>query len=311
MKSSFLPLLIVLLGSVNLACDEDDFSQVVEVNLPAHESKIVLFSRFAGGQNSIHFNLSNTLSILDTSDYSTMKEATVHLYINGTLISSVGSAQGFMLRLDKPLPFSPEVYEIKAEAPGYPPIQARQTMPGKVDLASATLLKNGAITQDGRFDEVTLEFLDPATQENYYLPRCLYGYQFLDGNNKPAFHISSSLIDMESIDPLLEDAYTQSGRIASDKTFNGRLHKMKLYFNSAKKPKPDPNLKMIKDSESFGFQLVTITKEGYLYWRSLAKYQQSKDNPFAEPVVIYSNIENGRGAFFLEAYGNVIWKKLE
>lgn len=307
LKPAILPAFILL----SHGCDKDDFSQVVNVHLPAHESKIVLYSHFSGGQKSVRFNLSNTLSILDTADYSTMKDAKVHFFINGKFIATADGLQKFRIQLDEPLPYSADSYEIKVESPGYPTARSKQIMPPIVRLSDATLVKSGAITPDGRFDEVTLEFNDPGTQENYYLPRCLYGYQYLNNNNEPTFTSMGPPIEMESMDPLLEDAYTHSSRIISDKTFNGRYHKMKLYFDTAEKPKPNPDHNVIAGSERFGFQLVSITKEGYLYWRSLAKYQQNKDNPFSEPVVIYSNIENGRGAFFLEAYGNVVWQELK
>ncbi len=47
-------------------------------------------------------------------------------------------------------------------------------------------------------------------------------------------------------------------------------------------------------------RLKHLTKDRYLYTRSFRQYKQAEDNPFAEPVTIYSNIENGFGLFSVE-----------
>ena len=45
------------------------------------------------------------------------------------------------------------------------------------------------------------------------------------------------------------------------------------------------------------FYLHNISQDYYYYRRSLELYNQSSDNPFAQPVQVYSNIENGFGIF--------------
>ena len=44
-------------------------------------------------------------------------------------------------------------------------------------------------------------------------------------------------------------------------------------------------------------RLANMSKDSYLYLRSLQQYMQARDNPFAEPVVVFDNIENGHGIF--------------
>ncbi len=40
-----------------------------------------------------------------------------------------------------------------------------------------------------------------------------------------------------------------------------------------------------------------MNRSGYLYRRSIDDYENAQGDPFAEPVQVYSNIENGYGIF--------------
>jgi len=44
-------------------------------------------------------------------------------------------------------------------------------------------------------------------------------------------------------------------------------------------------------------ELRTTSQEYYLYHRSLARLSQAGNDPFSEPVVLFSNVINGQGAF--------------
>ncbi|MBK7028756.1 MAG: DUF4249 family protein [Bacteroidales bacterium] len=44
-------------------------------------------------------------------------------------------------------------------------------------------------------------------------------------------------------------------------------------------------------------ELSTLSKDYFLFRKSLIKYNESQNNPFSEPIKIYTNIENGYGIF--------------
>jgi hypothetical protein len=46
-----------------------------------------------------------------------------------------------------------------------------------------------------------------------------------------------------------------------------------------------------------GILLISATEEHFLYHLSYKAYQDSNGDPFAQPVQIYSNVENGLGIF--------------
>ena len=58
-------------------------------------------------------------------------------------------------------------------------------------------------------------------------------------------------------------------------------------------------------------RLSQIDYESYLFWRSLEYQSQSTGNPFAEPINLQSNVQNGLGMFFGQAaaYYKIICKE--
>ena len=48
--------------------------------------------------------------------------------------------------------------------------------------------------------------------------------------------------------------------------------------------------------------LRSISKDEYLFLKSVDLYQNNEDNPFAEPVIIHSNIASGDGIFSLKTW---------
>jgi len=44
-------------------------------------------------------------------------------------------------------------------------------------------------------------------------------------------------------------------------------------------------------------KVSALSEEMYLFYKSYAAYDNANGNPFAEPVVLYSNMSNNMGCF--------------
>jgi hypothetical protein len=44
-------------------------------------------------------------------------------------------------------------------------------------------------------------------------------------------------------------------------------------------------------------KVSALSEEMYLFYKSYAAYENANGNPFAEPVVLYSNMSNNMGCF--------------
>ena len=79
-----------------------------------------------------------------------------------------------------------------------------------------------------------------------------------------------------------------------DVNFNGRQKQLKVsvasyMLNDIKYSSRPPSRPYVK--------VYQVTEEYFKYIKSLSAYQNSSDNPFAEPVNVYTNIANGYGIF--------------
>jgi hypothetical protein len=105
----------------------------------------------------------------------------------------------------------------------------------------------------------------------------------------------------------LNNDFSSEGRYFSDKNkdggkytiLNAKLLFRKIYicfgsnFNNDCLP-----YKTIENSvQSFTLEVSQISKELYDYQNSLRAFNNTSNNPFAEPVPVYSNIKNGLGIF--------------
>ena len=169
-----------------------------------------------------------------------------------------------------------------AEVSGYDVVESTQKMPAMAMLDSVRYVKDGAVVQDGidtyKADEFTYFFKDPAELGNYYAVQGAYYDSRQNNNSYPRILYQQSL-----------DKLAQSGFL-SDKSFNGKAYNWRnhgrFYFSMNK-------------GDRLEYSLFNTTSEAFLFTRSKELNENAKDNPFAEPTILYSNIKNGYGLFAL------------
>ena len=83
----------------------------------------------------------------------------------------------------------------------------------------------------------------------------------------------------------------------TDELFDGGEHEFTFwserYLNNGSQNENQNNPKRVF------INLWSLTEEEYKYRQSVKNNQEALDNPFAEPTVVFSNIENGIGIFSL------------
>lgn len=280
------------------ACDEDSFTQVVEVEIPSHESSIVMNALFSNLDTSLQLLVSNSLGILDPATHSSMSNASVRLYQDNSLYQEFQfNNQNYRFETNLVQPLSGSIYRIEVDAPNYKSIAAEQEMPAAVELLEVELRDDGAISGDGdRVDEILVKWNDPGHQENYYAIQGFLEQGYFDPQMNDTIYYRSKFY-MESFDQVIQFG-DQYDILVRDAAFNGRDYNLRLftYFN----------LPFGSEQARVVIQLVSLTKDAYLYDRSLNQYYNAVDNPFAEPVVVHNNVEQGYGIFALAVIDEVI-----
>ncbi len=322
-KYYFVPLLLFF-----ISC-EDQFSSIKEIDLPPHEPVLAVVSHFESKPISLPINsynhfaqkvfVSNSVGALEQEPSDYIKDATVELYHENNLISSLTNSN-FEFNFSESFYFDstitaldPGEYTLRVSAPGFTSIEVSQTLPNTPEIGEISFEKEKIpIGFESQLNDLLeIEIIDPVDEENYYSFDIYYEFYKLDSfyydAEKDSVYFGEAydttyyeMRYFESNDPLFEFG-DRFDMIIPDVGFNGDSYKVRLALSPL--------------SETSGRKLSAIhiythnlSKDAYLFETSKERYFLAIGNPFAEPVIIHSNVENGLGTFSL---GNTTYKKIE
>jgi hypothetical protein len=153
--------------------------------------------------------------------------------------------------------------------------------------------------QDTSLLEFTITFTDPAESSEYY--RVGINLITNQGTNRifdrrlqyaindipdPCYMI----FNYKTLNPLYSGWVNPATYeiLWNDKGFNGENHSFKILV---------PSSTIIPIGTKFVISLYTLSEDYYKYMIDKWKYSKTENDPFAEPVRLYSNISNGCGIF--------------
>ncbi|MEY4933982.1 MAG: hypothetical protein RIS64_341 [Bacteroidota bacterium] len=280
--------LILLIFSL-MACDpEEFFSPVVELDIPPHTSKLVVAADFEPNSDSLRVFVSKSYGFLDPKSLNrwdrvdTVSGVQVQLFKNDVLWTTFTSAKNGYYTSGQTIPLNDHsTYRLQVSAPNFETVTAVQTVPSLVPIVKATFVSQGGVDAfGGKVDLYTIEFNDPANEENFYQAEATWKYQFgansWDSTTYALTHLAST-------------GDNGNETMLIDKAFNGKTYKWLLqpYFSRGQ-----PQV-----GDTITVRLQPIAKDRYLYNKSYTLYSDSRDNPFAEPVLLYTNLQKGYGYF--------------
>ena len=281
-------ILLLCLSASFYACKEDAFEQVIEIEIPEHEPRIALALEMGQGDEVIQTFVSRSSSINEIVDAPILEDVTVNILKNGGQFAEMvfdSTTRDYFATVE-PLQNDNATYRIEVESPIYGKATAEQKLPAMVAFENLEYEEDGTIDTYGeRVDVMSFEINDPADVENYYAIELFSFFRF---NGDTTLFIQN--LYPTTLDPLLESV--NNGEIIfADDSFNGNKHVINLNL--------DKYSVDLDGMEEFviliNFQ--NISRDNYLYKRSLYTYWNSINNPFAEPVIVHNNIENGYGIF--------------
>ena len=193
-----------------------------------------------------------------------------------------------------------QTYRVEVSRPGFETVRAETTIPARPQVQVQT--RNLGL-EDGYFIfEITLTIDDPAG-ENYYRLGMFRSIPPERRTQGVAWeHVSFTASDVSlRTNPAdvggqrLEEA-PQSFRIAyiGDAAFDGSAKQLRL-------------LAQYRDFELPTHASLVVTSMGrdyFAYHRDLELQRRNLDDPFAEPVALFSNVEDGAGVF--GSYANTV-----
>jgi Domain of unknown function (DUF4249) len=304
-------ILCILLSTLMSSCTADYFNPVVDITPRVLAPKLVVIANMQSDYDTLIVYVSKSRGSLDNSTYNynpdsvrqrldTVAGVQVQLFKNGTLFANLNSIGGGNFAVvGKRLPADGATYNLKVSAPGFPSVEATQIMPSIVKLDTAQFIPNGVVDLEGRRNaEYVMNFRDPVGT-NYYM-----GYVINDQQTSPDTIRTINLVDL---------GFLVSDNVLIDNTFDGKSYRWSLTNGRGGGPgSPNrggpggPRNQIAQGIMSF--YLLNISKEMYQYQKSYTLYKDARDNPFAQPVVLYTNINNGFGLFSLQAASKITIK---
>jgi len=289
-----------------ISCEGDRFLKEVEVDLENPSVDLVLESTIFRSDTLITVYFSKTQSILEENTASLISDATVELFLNevslGTLqefsaVSWRSNEPGsiYQIAIDSAQIKAGDQVRIVATSPAGEQVSAIEQMPNAANVLSATYF-NGRQTAGYYYSDHSIRVVvdDPASEENYYLflGETRYTEVFQIGQNELDTINISERVDLEPGDEFTAGDFLDYP-ISSDKTYDGRQSNITL--GTWWQPRSTTS-----GEESPLFLTVsTINKAGYNYDETLDVVIGTEGNPFAEPAILPSSIEGGRGVLRL------------
>jgi len=289
--------------------------RTVDVDLPVQESKLVVYSLFTP-DSTVNAALTSSIGILEDSELNFVTEATVDIYEEDAFLETLtkkdfsflqwGWAEqieimGTLFQSENTIE-ADKSYRLEVEAEGFESVKATTTVPEVVaieEVSSSNLFVDFGTENGNNNVSFTVKFTDPVG-ENYYEIKA-YSYNIYE---EYEYVLDSTLNeyvqgDLISIDTFRQKVYMEYNDFFSLNALNSG---QSIFINDDLFEGNTTNIKIsiydiIDENGQLLVELVSHSKESYLYLSSKRQQDWSREDFFSEPVFVYSNVENGYGVF--------------
>lgn len=295
------------------SCGEKFFDTTLELPTPEH-TPVMAISAFINStsEDLLSFKVTRTFGLFEErpdDSQDNLSGAEVKLFEDGNLLYTFSEAnnQFDAAYVSPPLAeaFGGEgkTYKLEVTHPDFGTATASQVMPNAVPLTNVEYRQlEGSGTFEGGNGEFKLTFDDPINEENYYelaaFQTIVYSYEDFEGNIIEEEYEQEVYLGTDGPpDPNVTQGYNYSAMLLSDKNFNGQTFTLSAEFYEY----VDFGGGGEVDPPTYTLFWRTVTKDYFNYSKSLLDNDLAQENPFAEPVSLYTNVEGGVGAFCLRS----------
>ena len=291
MKKIYLVLIIAL---TYISCEK-----VIPFEGDVTIPKLVINSIFQS-DSTFKAHVSSSRSVLDTDSFQNITDAVVNIKDgNGNIIETLNHQEnGFYV--GQTFPQENQTYALQVTHPNYVNITSMDSLPlpiviNSVDTSTIVDPINGDRLQ------ITMNFEDPESSQNFYLIETysINEYLVMKNSDTSEYELDTAKQYMVLTDEVFQNGgspWREQG-LFNDLLFNGQNKALELEI-------PYENLSGNEAGYNWSYKtlgvrvyLHNISRSYYYFRTSLELYQSASGNPFAQPVQVYSNIENGFGVF--------------
>jgi len=294
----------IFLTAITSSCDKK-----TELEFPKEEQKITVLCNFSPDQ-PFSIELSTSKSIApNSSNILEIENAIVEICKGDDQVEKIpetSELDGKVRFLSmQSSPKTDEIYTLKINADGLPPIIAKSSIPQPIKIEHTAL---GEIFEEnlgpeniGYHARIALNFFDPVGEKNYY--QINFYQELANANNVQDSSVQlAPIFYFEDIDESIagDRNVLDGGVLIKDFTFDGTSKELVFepYFVYNKLNFTPRNIVV---------ELRTVSEEYFQYYTSIYRQVNQVSNagvdsfnenvPFSDPNIISSNIKNGYGIF--------------
>jgi len=271
----------------------------IDIAIPDRERKIVINSLFTS-EETLTVNLTKSLSIIDRADVIFLNDAVVKLYENDNFIENLqfvtngNYVSSFNL-------INAVNYKVEVERNGII-ASAVNSIPEPIEIINIDT--NTIRLFDFDYLECIINFQDNPNENNYYMFSLdnikTDIYEYYDNGVLISDTVTYNNSYYESDDIIVENwlyINEQTYILFADHLISGKKYGLNIRVEHTNSYYyPDISFNDV-DSSYIHFNLFSVTEEYYKYFKTFSMHRESRENPFAEPVQVFSNVENGLGVF--------------
>ena len=259
---------------------------------PDYEAELGVHMLFHPDQKQWEAEVYHTVPFNASEDETTpyVTDADVQVLRGEELVASLEHTEEGRYIGEGPAPEAGKTYTLKAQAPGFERVTATSSIPRAIpDVRAAFTDSVGTKRIEWEDREVIqsrmhLAFEDPAGRANYYQLVLERKHGPVSAERYEADHPalpSESFREIIRTDGVDDVSYGR-GALFPDATFRGETFESDLLFTRKR---------------AYAYQGVVrvLSEDLYRYEKTVGLREEEKDNPFREPAVIYSNVEDGAG----------------
>lgn len=274
---------------------------VIEIELPNHESKLVLNSSNEVGKQFRAY-ISHSLDPLSNSDFEFYSDAIVVLYVDDIITDTLKYIDSSSFYQSEHIAQSSSNYKLEVEHPSHTSLKSKYVSAPQVVYIKAANYSKIDINE-GQRSIIQFEFDDPI-QTNYYMLKIVsyFSYEF-DGE---LINESESL-PFTSSDPSLSDGTSEfyedfsKKALFDDHLFNGQTKTIELSYEDVY------FYRSIQDSEpkidSLKICLYSVGFDFYKYHKTRMQQNESEGGAIFgnEPINVYNSFVDQDG--IIQGYG--------
>jgi hypothetical protein len=262
---------------------------IVDIELPKIKPMIVVNS-ICTSDKPWRINLTASRNALDNEKLQPIKNAKIEIIGDSSIGNSLIYYKNGTYKTNRLKPKTNINYQLRISADGFETVTSNCIIPKAVQIKNVAI---DTIMNEYQRKElkITISFTDTPGIENFYSLKVLRLTTYEGGIHVwPEHFTSNDLLFQNDDNALFENQNKNFGgseAFFSDEILNGKNYKLTV----------NVELFGIRDKQNFEVVLNSLSKNYYKYLRTKRMQRETRDNPFAEPVIVYNNIKNGLGIF--------------